>query len=213
MQDALTAAAVTVYLLAAMVWPTLRVWRRHGVWPVVFHRRAAPAQRLLGALFALVLTALPAALWRLALMGREGMGIWPGPGGLAAAGWLGLLAGTATTLAAQRQMGASWRIGIDDRPTMLVTGGIFRFSRNPIFLGLGVFLAGVACLAPAWWSIAGVLAALAAIRLQVIWEERHLLRLHGQPYQDYAARTGRFVPGLGRLRALGDEASAVPERR
>ena len=31
-------------------------------------------------------------------------------------------------------------------------------------------------------------------------EERHLLRTHGAVYAEYAARVGRFVPGVGRLR-------------
>ncbi len=31
-------------------------------------------------------------------------------------------------------------------------------------------------------------------------EESHLRRLHGSRYAAYAARVGRFVPGLGRLR-------------
>ena len=44
------------------------------------------------------------------------------------------------TVLAQLQMGASWRVGIDDRPTELVTGGLFRVVRNPIFTALLVFL-------------------------------------------------------------------------
>ena len=31
-------------------------------------------------------------------------------------------------------------------------------------------------------------------------EEPHLLATHGRAYADYAARVGRFVPGIGRLR-------------
>jgi protein-S-isoprenylcysteine O-methyltransferase Ste14 len=208
MQWWLVAVSMTVYLLAALVWPTLRVWRRQGVWPVVFHRGAAPAQRMMGVVFALVLAGLPPALVGVALRGPGAMGVWPVPRALAGLGWLGILAGTAVTLAAQRQMDASWRIGIDNRPTALVTGGLFRYSRNPIFLGLGLFLAGVGCTVPAWWSLMGATLALAAIRVQVVWEERHLAQLHGRPYLDYAARVGRFVPGIGRLRPW-----AAPQRQ
>ncbi|MHC4447722.1 MAG: hypothetical protein ACYSXF_08095 [Planctomycetota bacterium] len=30
-------------------------------------------------------------------------------------------------------------------------------------------------------------------------EEEHLAAMHGDPYRTYAARVGRFVPGVGRL--------------
>jgi protein-S-isoprenylcysteine O-methyltransferase Ste14 len=32
-------------------------------------------------------------------------------------------------------------------------------------------------------------------------EEPYLARLHGDVYRSYAARTGRFLPGIGRMRA------------
>ena len=38
---------------------------------------------------------------------------------------------------AQSQMGASWRIGIDhDEKTEFIQKGLFRYSRNPIFVGI-----------------------------------------------------------------------------
>jgi protein-S-isoprenylcysteine O-methyltransferase Ste14 len=135
-----------------------------------------------------------------AVLGAEALGEWRLPAAARVAGWLLLGAGAAITVAAQRQMGASWRVGIDDRPTELVTGGLFRVVRNPIFSGLLVFLAGFVLLAPAWWSIGiWVLTALGQ-RVQVAHEEKHLQTLHGATYLDYASRVGRFVPLVGRLR-------------
>lgn len=47
----------------------------------------------------------------------------------------------------------------------------------------------------------GVGASLLAIEIQVRWaEEPYLQRVHGSEWREYAARTGRFVPGLGRVR-------------
>ena len=50
-------------------------------------------------------------------------------------------------------------------------------------------------------SAAALLCLLVAVELQVrLVEEPYLLRTHRQVYASYAAATGRFVPGLGRLR-------------
>lgn len=202
-------AVVVAYLLAGFAWPTLRTWRRHRVWPVVFDRRAAPGQRLFGLLTRLLLVglvALAAARWA---WGPEALGAWPAPWTLRVAGWGLVAAGALVTVVGQRAMGASWRVGIDDRPTALVTGGLFRLVRNPVFSGLLVFLAGFACLTPAWWSVGLVLATAAAVRVQVGHEERHLLATHGDAYLAYAARVGRLVPLVGRLRADGPRSEEV----
>lgn len=109
--------------------------------------------------------------------------------------------GTAGTLWAQFAMGASWRIGVDaDERTALVAGGPFRWVRNPIFTSMVVALAGLALLTPNACAVAAVLALIGALQLQVRRvEEPYLLATHGTAYRHYAARTGRFVPGFGRL--------------
>jgi protein-S-isoprenylcysteine O-methyltransferase Ste14 len=46
-----------------------------------------------------------------------------------------------------------------------------------------------------------LIAVAASVQVQVrLVEEPYLLRVHGDAYRAYAARTGRFVPGVGRLR-------------
>jgi protein-S-isoprenylcysteine O-methyltransferase Ste14 len=104
-------------------------------------------------------------------------------------------------VAAQVWMGRSWRIGIDEssRPG-LVTGGPFRFCRNPIFLCMLVWFAGFALLLPSWTSVAALAVCFVGTELQVRAEEAYLLRTYGDAYASYAARVGRFLPGIGRLR-------------
>jgi protein-S-isoprenylcysteine O-methyltransferase Ste14 len=49
-------------------------------------------------------------------------------------------------------------------------------------------------------ALAGLAALWLALEIQVrLVEEPYLLRTHGDAYREYAARVGRFVPGLGRL--------------
>jgi protein-S-isoprenylcysteine O-methyltransferase Ste14 len=201
MESSMILAAMLAYLVAAFAWPTLRVWRRHGVWPIVFAREAAPAQRFLGWLTRGLFAVLLATSVVRHLAGPASLGLWTVPVGMTICGWLLMGLGSFLTILAQWEMGASWRVGIDDRPTALVTTGIFRLVRNPIFSGLLLFLAGYACLMPAWWSLALWVATLTGLRLQIAHEEGHLIALHGAEYLAYAARVGRLVPFVGRVRA------------
>ena len=59
---------------------------------------------------------------------------------------------------------------------------------------------GLALAAPNVLSVLALVALLIALELQVrLVEEPYLTRVHGTSYRDYASRTGRFVPGWGRL--------------
>lgn len=130
-------------------------------------------------------------------------GLWLVPRG-PLLGWLGaglLGSGTALMAAAQLDLGASWRIGIEEgaRPG-LVIGGLYRFSRNPIFLAMLIALLGFALLLPTWLSLAAWVLGYAGVQRQVLQEEDYLLRTYGPDYAAYAADVGRFLPGIGRLR-------------
>ncbi|GAT71007.1 isoprenylcysteine carboxyl methyltransferase [Planomonospora sphaerica] len=121
------------------------------------------------------------------------------------------LSGTAATLAAQLAMGASWRIGVDaGERTDLVTGGPFALARNPIFTAMITTSAGLTLMVPNVVALLPLVVLVAAIELQVrAVEEPYLLTVHGQAYQGYAARVGRFVPGVGRL--PGTDTPSAPD--
>lgn len=110
--------------------------------------------------------------------------------------------GLAATLYAQIAMGASWRVGVDpSERTELVTHGPFALVRNPIFAAMIPTALGLALMVPSLLALAGFVALGVALELQVrVVEEPYLLRAHGQAYSDYAARTGRFTPGIGTSR-------------
>jgi protein-S-isoprenylcysteine O-methyltransferase Ste14 len=114
--------------------------------------------------------------------------------------------GLAGTLAAQVAMGDSWRIGVDaESTTELVTGGPFALVRNPIFAAMLPTSAGLALMVPSVVALAGFAALIVALELQVrVVEEPYLRRAHGDRYARYAARVGRFAPGLGRLKASAE---------
>ena len=117
------------------------------------------------------------------------------------AGLVLALAGFGATLAAQTGMGASWRIGVDaTERTELVVEGVFGAVRNPIFSAMVLAQIGVVLMVPTWVGVLALVALVVAVQLQVrIVEELYLRSVHGAAYESYAARTGRFLPGIGRL--------------
>jgi len=119
--------------------------------------------------------------------------------------WAGValvIVGIVITVGSQLAMGRSWRADVDpDARSPLVTTGPFRLVRNPVFAGSAVSVVGLALVVPNVVSLLMVAAFLAGLEIQVrLVEEPYLLRVHGDVYRDYAARTGRFMPGVGRLR-------------
>lgn len=109
--------------------------------------------------------------------------------------------GIAATFRAQIAMGTSWRIGVDpEERTELVTDGPFALVRNPIFAAMLPTALGLTLLVPSWVAILGLVGLVVALELQVrVVEEPYLLKAHGRAYAAYAARVGRFFPGVGRL--------------
>jgi protein-S-isoprenylcysteine O-methyltransferase Ste14 len=97
-------------------------------------------------------------------------------------------------------MGASWRPDVDPTTrTALVTTGPFRLVRNPIFTATAATAAGLALLVPNLVVGAMLAAFLTALQVQVrLVEEPYLHRVHRTAWAGYAARTGRFLPWIGR---------------
>jgi protein-S-isoprenylcysteine O-methyltransferase Ste14 len=194
----LALALYLVYLALAFGLRAWLQWRRTGDHGFRFGGFArSPAERAGGLLFVVAL-ALGFASPVLELLGAlAAFEALRAP----ALGTLFSLAGIAGTLHAQLAMGASWRVGVDPgERTALRTDGPFRLVRNPIFSWMIAAAAGLALLVPNAASLVGLAALVTGLELHVrLVEEPHLLRTHGEAYAGWAARTGRFVPGVGRL--------------
>ncbi|WP_194832910.1 isoprenylcysteine carboxylmethyltransferase family protein [Nocardia sp. XZ_19_369] len=110
--------------------------------------------------------------------------------------------GAALTAAAQFAMGTAWRADVNpDAQTTLVTDGPFRWVRNPVLTGVATTFIGLALMTPNPVALAALAIILGGLQIQVrLVEEPYLLRVLGKDYAAYAARTGRFLPWLGRLR-------------
>jgi protein-S-isoprenylcysteine O-methyltransferase Ste14 len=115
--------------------------------------------------------------------------------------WLGLAGATACVLATAatfscwREMGKSWRLGIDpEEKTQLVSTGPYRFARHPIYALSSVLVLGTlaAISSPVMAGIA--LLHLALLQVEARREEKYLLAKHGGAYAEYMKRVGRFLP-------------------
>lgn len=78
--------------------------------------------------------------------------------------------------------------------SFLVTSGIYRLTRNPMYVGLMLVLLAWAVFLSSPVSLAGPVAFIAYItRFQILPEERILLGKFGSEYQNYKAKVRRWV--------------------
>ena len=88
----------------------------------------------------------------------------------------------------------SWRAGIPDKDkTELVTTGIYRFSRNPAFLGFDLMYIGVLLLYGNLLTFGFSMFAIVMLHLQILQEERYLAETFGPPYQAYCRHVFRYL--------------------
>ncbi len=88
----------------------------------------------------------------------------------------------------------SWRAGIPDKDrTELVTTGIYRYSRNPAFLGFDLMYAGVLLLYGNLLTLGFSVFAMVMLHLQILQEERYLVHAFGAPYQAYCRQVFRYL--------------------
>lgn len=110
-------------------------------------------------------------------------------------GGVAILAGLGFDLAAMVAMHRGRANILPHRPaTALVTTGPFALSRNPIYLGNSLLLAGVGvAFGNAWFLLAAVVAARLVTLLAIRREEAHLAARFGAAWTAYAARTPRWL--------------------
>jgi protein-S-isoprenylcysteine O-methyltransferase Ste14 len=181
-------------------------YRRTGSVPILSrdrHRSPQRWTRLLSGAGMLLAVAAPLA----ELAGLAGLAAIPAldHAVVRSAGLAVAVAGIAGTLRAQGAMGDSWRPDVDpDARHPLVTDGPFRLVRNPVMTCTAATVIGLAMMVPNVVSTLMLVTLIAAIQVQVRFvEEPYLERVHGDAYRSYAARTGRFLPLVGRRSGAG----------
>jgi protein-S-isoprenylcysteine O-methyltransferase Ste14 len=189
-------AYFAIFFALAFFWPTWRLWKRYGTNALVLPHDDS-AHGIVGSWFRGTLVAIPIVLSALSggvpvdALGRVA---WVESETLRAIAWAILAVSLLWVIAAQAQMGASWRIGIDtgSQPPLVRTG-LFALSRNPIFLGMRFALLGLFLVLPTAATLVILVLGEALMQVQVRLEEAHLNGALGQDYEVYRASTRRWL--------------------
>ncbi len=102
--------------------------------------------------------------------------------------------GFAMVFMAQWQMGNSWRISIDkDDQIDFVTKGLFKYSRNPIYVGLVFCFLSYFLIIPSILTLCLFIFMTVGIYKKVMDEESHLLSTYGAKYTSYTSSVRRWL--------------------
>src|SRR6202795_2410294 len=115
--------------------------------------------------------------------------------------WLGLLFAIAALVVFQlthRALGRNWSISLDVREDhQLITNGIYRKIRHPMYSAFWLWAVAQALLLPNWvGGFAGLIGFGTLFFGRVAREERMMLETFGDSYRAYMARTGRVFPSI-----------------
>lgn len=144
--------------------------------------------------------ALPPLIYLVALVAGIGLDVvWPTSIGslpirLTVAAVLIVVAVAVLASALRRFSSAGTPVEVYRPTTALVTGGPYRYSRNPIYLALTLGSAGVAIAANSLWALLLLIPALLVMQFGVIArEERYLEQKFGEEYLRYKASVRRWL--------------------
>lgn len=112
--------------------------------------------------------------------------------------WLGLVlgfTGIAFAVAGQRSFRRAGTNVSPHKPALkMVETGPYRFTRNPMYLGIVLFFAGMVLAGSLEWGLLILPVLIITLQIGVIArEERYLSRKFGAPYDAFKARTRRWL--------------------
>lgn len=165
------------------------IQKRHGIRTRQIGRRKEKGLHTVELLMGIATAATPAVQLASIVSGWN----YAPPGARFTGVLIGLL-GDVVFLVSVICMKDSWRAGIPDSDkTELVTTGIYKYSRNPAFLGfdlqyMGVLLMYCNPLTAAFSAFSTVM-----LHLQILQEEKYLTAEFGDPYRQYKEQVFRYL--------------------
>lgn len=151
-------------------------------------KKARTAEQLLrlatlgGAVVQFASVVFPSILWMFTI-----------PLAIRVAGVAVLSLGVLIFIIAMTTMRGNWRAGFDSsQNTDLVTSGIYRFSRNPAFVGFDLLYIGCAIAFPNVINIGTALTCVLLFHVQILGEEKYCSKAFGKEYDNYRSLVRRY---------------------
>jgi len=120
---------------------------------------------------------------------------WPTPSWVRTVGQAAVIGGAAVVVAASLRLGTGLTpTPVPSRRGHLVTSGLYRYVRHPIYTGVLTIVAGLTVRSGSYPTLALAVVTVVFFNGKAGWEEAQLSERY-DGYTDYAARTPRFVPG------------------
>ena len=114
---------------------------------------------------------------------------------------LGLLSGIAFLWLFRRShkdLGKNWSVSLEiRREHKLVTDGLYKYVRHPMYVSFWLWAIAQFCLLPNWFAgLAGLVGVGILYFYRVEHEEAMMRAAFGASYDEYASRTGRIIPKI-----------------
>ena len=182
-------ALVVLVLFYTVYFVKMLIQHKHGIKTRQIGRRKEKDIHTVERLMSIATLAAPAAQLISIAFGWSCM-----PSGARFTGFLIGMLGDIIFLISVVCMKDSWRAGIPDKDkTELVTNGIYKFSRNPAFLGFDFMYAGVLLMYFNPLTAVFSLFAAVTLHLQILQEEKYLTSVFGSSYTAYKSRVFRYL--------------------
>ena len=190
-------AYLILFFGLAMILPSYRVWKTTGVNPYKFGKSES-THDYVGVLFRLTILAVALIVILFVFLPSLYKYLVPisylSNPTLSIIGQILLTLTLGWVLIAQVHMQKSWRIGIDENvKTELIQTGLFKISRNPIFLGMRIMLLGLFLVLPNAATLVTLFSGELLIQIQVRLEEEFLTRIHSEAYRAYRKQVRRWI--------------------
>ncbi len=188
---------LVAYLVITFILPSIRVYNKTGINPVTFGK-SDNAHDYIGAIMKMLTALLGMSVLLFSI--SDSAYKYLNPISFLQVNWLqytGLIvvhASLVWIVFAQSHMNQSWRIGIDEKnSTELITGGLFSFSRNPIFLGMLFSTIGIFLIITNTVTFFVAAATYIVIQIHIRLEEEFLFMKHGVIYAEYKRNIRRLI--------------------
>jgi len=189
--------ATVLYLLLVFVVRSVILWKQTGVNPIVFGK-TQKAHDYIGRVYKLMVLFTWVSIGCYSFFPSVYHYLKPidylESEELRFSGLILLVVSFIWTSIAQYQMSKSWRIGIDyNEKTELISKGLFKYSRNPIFLGVLISYLGTFLIIPNILSFSILLVTFVTIQTQVRLEEEYLASIHAEDYLKFKDQVRRWL--------------------